>query len=127
MSDEDVRGGSGAEIPLRHDAVMIPCPVCQRPFTPAGKRLYCRDACAAAAYRRRRAARQPVVVPVHRPRRPITVYECQACDVRQLGQQRCDCCGAFMRRVGWGGPCPHCDEAVAVSDLLGEEVGTDGP
>jgi len=28
----------------------------------------------------------------------------------------------FMRRVGPGGNCPHCDEPVAITDLLGEEV-----
>jgi len=27
-----------------------------------------------------------------------------------------------MRRIGIGGSCPHCDEAVAVAELLGEEV-----
>ena len=28
-----------------------------------------------------------------------------------------------MRRVGIGGHCPHCDEPVAITDLLDEEVG----
>jgi hypothetical protein len=27
-----------------------------------------------------------------------------------------------MRKVGIGGSCPHCDEPVAVTELLGEEV-----
>jgi hypothetical protein len=27
-----------------------------------------------------------------------------------------------MRRVGLGGPCPHCDGAVTINDLLGEAV-----
>jgi len=27
-----------------------------------------------------------------------------------------------MRRIGLGGRCPHCDEAVAVADLLDQEV-----
>jgi hypothetical protein len=27
-----------------------------------------------------------------------------------------------MRRVGLGGHCPHCDEPVAIADLLDEEV-----
>lgn len=35
-----------------------------------------------------------------------------------LGQQRCDDCGVFSRRVGPGGPCPHCNEPVALVDLL---------
>jgi hypothetical protein len=37
------------EIPLRHDAVTIPCPRCGQPFVPTGKRRYCTDACKAAA------------------------------------------------------------------------------
>jgi hypothetical protein len=113
---------TGPRTPLRHDAVTIPCPVCQTPFVAAGKRLYCSGACNAAAYRRRKRAAEPVVSPRARPRKPITVYECDACGTRAVGQQRCEECGAFMRRVGLGGACPHCDEAVAVSELLGQEV-----
>lgn len=29
----------------------------------------------------------------------------------------------FCRRVGIGGLCPHCDEPVAISDLLGDTTG----
>ena len=112
------------EIPLRHDAVTIPCPSCARPFTPTGKRRYCTDACKAAAYRRRHHVDDPpFVVPPARPRKPVTVYECDTCGTRAVGEQRCDDCGTFMRRVGLGGDCPHCDEPVAVTDLLGKEVG----
>lgn len=110
------------DIPLRHDAVTIPCPRCGRPFVPAGKRRYCSDACKAAAYRRRQHIVAPVVLPRARPRKPITVYECDDCATRALGEQRCDQCGTFMRRIGIGGHCPHCDEPVAVTDLLAEEV-----
>lgn len=114
---------TGARSPSRHDAVTIPCPVCATRFVPAGKRLYCRPACVAAAYRlRKRAAEPPVVIPQDRPRKPVTVYECGACGTRAVGEQRCEDCGAFMRRVGLGGPCPHCGDAVTVTDLLGEEV-----
>ncbi len=92
------------------------------PFVPAGKRLYCSNACNAAAYRRRKQATPPVVVPRARPRRPITIYECETCDTRALGEQRCADCGTFMRRIGYGGHCPSCAEPVAVADLLGEEA-----
>ena len=63
-----------------------------------------------------------VVLPPARPRRPITVYECQGCGARAVGQQRCEECGTFMRKLGLGGPCPHCDEPVAVTELLDQEV-----
>ena len=29
-----------------------------------------------------------------------------------------------MRKLGLGGPCPHCDEPVAVTELLDQEVVT---
>jgi predicted RNA-binding Zn-ribbon protein involved in translation (DUF1610 family) len=47
------------------------------------------------------------------------VYECPDCGERQAGTRRCQDCNLFMRRVGPGGSCPHCDEPVLVSDLLG--------
>jgi hypothetical protein len=111
------------DLPSRHDAVTIPCPHCGQLFVAAGKRRYCTNACKAAAYRRRHHPDQPpVVVPPARPRKPHTIYECDDCGTRALGQQHCDQCRTFMRRVGIGGHCPHCDEPVAITDLLDEEV-----
>ncbi len=96
------------------------CPACQRPFSPSGRRRYCSDACRRQAYKRRhQPAPTPIVVPPCRPRRPSTVYQCPSCDARTVGEQRCADCATFMQRVGPGGNCPHCDEAVAVTDLLG--------
>ena len=104
--------------PSCHDAVTTICPRCQRAFTPVGRQKYCSGACRAAAYRRRRDADRPAVtVPRRRPRRPITVYECDTCGHRALGEQRCADCATFMRRIGLGGECPHCSEPVAVTDL----------
>ena len=109
--------------PLCHDDVTT-CPVCQHNFTPVGRQKYCSDACRAAAYRRRKnAARPPLTIPKTQPRRPITVYECDNCNTRALGNQRCEC-GTFMRRVGIGGCCPNCDDPIAVVELIGEEVVT---
>jgi hypothetical protein len=116
--------------PSRDDAETIPlgttlvCPVCQRRFTPRGRRRFCSDACHKAAWRRRH---QPppaaaLVVPPARPRRPITVYACPSCQARYLGEQRCGDCGVFCHRVGLGGTCPHCEEPVAAADLIAEGV-----
>jgi life-span regulatory factor Ecl1 len=105
------------------EGVTTTCPVCQRQFTPVGRRAYCSEACRVAAYRRRRdAERPPVVLPTATPRRPITVYECDGCGVRAVGEQRCPDCTTFMRRIGIGGCCPRCNDPVAVTELLGEEV-----
>lgn len=118
------RIGHGMEPPSPscHDGVtMMTCPVDQRSFAPTGRQRYCSDACRAAAYRRRRdAGRTAVVIPAHRPKRPITVYECDSCGERALGQQRCETCRTFMRRVGTGGCCPSCDEPITASELIGE-------
>ena len=111
------------ELPSRHDAVTMACPICRHPFTPAGRRTYCSDACRAAAYRRRRdTPPAPIIVPRTQPRRPITVYECDNCGNRAVGDQRCADCATFMRRVGIGGHCPSCDEPIAITELLAEEV-----
>jgi hypothetical protein len=108
--------------PSSDDDTVTNCPVCQRPFTPVGRQKYCGDACRAAAYRRRRAAplAATLVVPKARPRRPITVYECDTCGARALGEQRCADCATFMRKIGIGGNCPSCDEPVAVAELVSE-------
>jgi hypothetical protein len=106
------------ESPSCHDAVTTTCPVCQQTFTPTGRQKFCSDKCRAAAYRRRRdTARAAVTVPKSRPRRPITVYECDGCGARALGQQRCDTCSTFMRKIGVGGECPHCGEPLATNEL----------
>jgi hypothetical protein len=104
-----------------HDAVTTACPVDGRPFIPVGRQAYCSPACRAIAYRRRRdAARPPVVVPKAQPRRPITVYECDTCGDRSLGDQRCGDCNTWMRRIGVGGCRPSCDEPIVVQELLGQ-------
>ena len=105
-------------------AVTMACPVCGSPFTVSGRRRFCSDACRAAAHRRRRAAARPVVViPTASRRVPLTVYACDGCGARAVGEQRCADCSTFMRRLGIGGACPSCDEAITVAELTGLEVG----
>jgi hypothetical protein len=111
------------EAPLRDGTAAATCPVCQVTFVPAPNKRYCGKPCRDTAWRRRHQVRAvPIIVPRSRPRRALTVYECEACGTRSVGDQRCRECGSFMRRIGLGGRCPHCDEAVAVADLLDEEV-----
>ena len=113
------------ELPSRHDAVTMTCPVCQHTFVPVGRQKFCTDTCKATAYRRRRDARPvSLVVPTSQPRRPITVYECDTCGARSLGQQHCPDCATFMRKIGIGGHCPCCDEPITVGELVGQEVTT---
>ena len=95
------------------------CPICAATFTWVGRRRYCSDACRARAYRRRRAATAPELPPTPPGGvRARSVYECPECGERRLGEQRCEACGVFCFRVGLGGVCPHCDEPVAVADLI---------
>jgi len=116
-------GSPGVKSPLPHDSPTITCPVCGNSFPASGRRTYCSDACRANAHRRRRSSGTlPTLrVPKSQPRREITVYECDSCGERSLGEQRCLECHTFMRRVGIGGHCPSCDESVAISELVGSE------
>jgi len=108
--------------PSCHDAVTTTCPVCDASFAPLGRQRYCSGACRAAAYRARRGGPRPsVVVPRGKPRRPVTVYQCDSCGVRALGEQYCSECSTFMSKVGIGGLCPSCGEAVSITEL-GHEV-----
>ena len=77
-------------------------------------------ACRQAAWRQRHPTPLPAV-PARLPR-PATVYEGPSCSTRYLGQQRCEDCQQFCRRVGPGGLCPHGGEPVAVGDLLPAEA-----
>ena len=116
-------GGRPAATPSRNDGrddTAAACPACGQPFTPAGRRRWCSAACRQAAWRQHHPAPRLAAAPATPPRtaRDATIYQCPDCDERYLGRQRCDDCGTFCRRVGPGGPCPHCDEPVAVKDLI---------
>ena len=112
-----------AKTPLRNEDrndSAAACPACGQPFTPAGRRRWCSDACRQAAWRRRHPAPGPAGGGTAAPPAAAgnaTIYQCPECDERYLGQQRCDDCGTFCRRLGPGGACPHCDEPVAIKDL----------
>ncbi len=62
------------------------------------------------------------MVPKGQPRKPMTVYACEGCGLRAVGEQRCEECQIFMRRVGLGGTCPNCEEPISVNELLDQEV-----
>ena len=103
-------------VPVRNVGVTTRCPVCGLPFTPVGRQRVCSAACRQAAWRSRHGAALPSI-----PRRASpasTIYECQSCETRYLGEQRCADCGAFCHKLGPGAPCPHCDEPVLLADLL---------
>ncbi len=99
--------------PVRNTSVTATCGICGGPL-PAGRaRRWCSGACRQAAFRTRRAAPAPA-----QPAKADTVYECPDCEVRYLGSQRCEDCNRWCRRLGPGGPCPHCDELVVLGDFL---------
>jgi predicted nucleic acid-binding Zn ribbon protein len=102
----------------RNGSVTDRCAVCDDPMPLGRPRMTCSDACRQALWRRRHQPPPPSApqLPASRPRKPGTVYECPACDIRLLGVQRCEC-GSFMRRLGPGGLCPCCDEAITFEEL----------
>jgi endogenous inhibitor of DNA gyrase (YacG/DUF329 family) len=112
------------KMPSRNDNrndTTTPCPACGQQFVRSGRRQWCSDACRQAAWRRRNVVLAPpeiaLVLP-KRTKRDATVYECPNCETRYLGNQYCSDCRTFCRRVGRGGTCPHCDEPVAINDLI---------
>jgi hypothetical protein len=101
---------------VRDDDATNACPVCCRTFEAQGRQRFCSTGCRQAAWRAsRRAPIKPVVA------RSGTVYECPGCEARYIGEQRCDDCNTWCRRLGPGAPCPQCDEPVAMSDLFSDD------
>ena len=99
--------------PVRDDSATITCLVCGQAFEPQRRQRFCSTSCRQTGWRRtRRAPIEPVVA------RTDTVYACPICDARYLGQQRCDDCNTWCRRLGPGALCPCCDEPIAISDLF---------
>lgn len=113
------------DAPYRNDGVTMTCPVCGTAFVPAGRQRFCSAACRQAAWRRRHPTQLPAL-PARTPRTE-TVYECPVCETRLLGEQRCPDCQVFCRRVGPGGACPHCDQPVALADLISPARGGTAP
>jgi len=99
--------------PVRDDTATMSCGVCGQPFTPSGRQRWCSTECRQTAWRRTRAAPIPPA-----PAKTTTVYECGDCGTRYLGEQRCDNCNTWCQRIGAGGLCPHCDEPVALADII---------
>ncbi|HEX3219488.1 MAG TPA: hypothetical protein VNO31_15040 [Umezawaea sp.] len=99
------------------------CPICNSGFTPIRRQRYCTNACRQIAYRRRHHSADPVEQLPSTRHRDTTVYTCDHCEQRYLGQQWCPDCNRPCRRVGPGGICPHCDEPVAIQDLINITMG----
>ncbi len=100
---------------VRNDTATTACGQCGIPFTATGRQRWCTDACRQAAWRRRRQAPRRTL-----PAKADTIYQCPQCDARYLGTQRCQDCNTWCRRLGPGGPCPHCDDLVAITDLIAD-------
>ncbi len=95
-------------------------PVCWTPFIRVRRQRFCSDNCRKTAWTRTRRANERPTQPVPSPvrRREATVYSCPYCEVRYYAQQWCPDCNQPCTRIGLGGLCPHCEEPVALTDLL---------
>ena len=102
--------------PVRDGCATPRCGLCGQPLTGRGDQLWCSVTCRQRAWRRARSV--PAALTAAPPATaPAVVYECPECQARYL-EQRCPDCNTWCRRLGAGGPCPHCDELVVVSDIL---------
>ncbi len=102
------------------------CVVCGTPL-PTARAQYCSPGCKQRAYRLRHATalvedRGSWAAALKRRQRLVaqTVYECPECGERYLAEQRCPDCNRFGRALGLGGACPHCDQPILITELLGE-------
>jgi hypothetical protein len=89
---------------------------------------YCSPGCKQRAYRLRHDDAPAgdlgaVAADLKRRQRLVaqTIYECPECGECYLGEQRCPDCNRFCRALGLGGTCPHCDQPILLTELLGEE------
>ena len=98
----------------------VTCPACRQPFTSIRRQTYCTPACRQAAWRARHPQPRPAPTTIAptTDRRAKTVYQCPECDSRYLGQQWYHDCNKPCARLAAGGLCPHCDEPVAISDII---------
>ncbi len=96
------------------------CPVCWATFHPTGRQRFCSDTCRKTAWARtHRTVPRPVTpVPPAGRHRDTTIYSCPGCDTRYHGQQWCPDCNQPCTRIGLGGLCPHCDQPIALTELL---------
>jgi hypothetical protein len=91
----------------------------------SARSIYCSAACKQRCYRARHTTPRLAKVDPHAPERVRTdrvahsVYECSSCSERFVGVSRCPDCHLFMRNVGVGGACLHCDEPLLLTELLG--------
>ena len=97
---------------VRNDTATTVCGICGTGFTPVGRQQWCSDTCRQTAWRRRTRVAPPTV-----PANPNIVYECPECEARYLNERRCADCNTFCYNIGPGGPCPHCDDLVTISEL----------
>ncbi|HUZ76552.1 MAG TPA: hypothetical protein VMV93_03100 [Chloroflexota bacterium] len=93
----------------------------------SGRGRYCTRACQQRAYRLRHTPGQAALLQAwarqlaeQRLLVSQTIYECPRCEQRSLGQRRCPDCNLMGRKLGLGGDCPHCDELLLVTELLGD-------
>ena len=97
------------------------CPNCSAWFTPHGRQAYCQPPCRQQAYRKRLVAQDIQAATSKMPRRgrqEVSVYQCDNCQEVYLGEQWCPDCQRPCTRLGLGGNCPHCQEAVSIDQLL---------
>lgn len=107
-------GHDPGRVSVRNDTATTVCGWCANRFTPAGRQHWCSDRCRQAAWRNRQRTPRPSGVVIIKG---DIIYECPQCETRYLNERRCADCNSWCRNIGPGGPCPHCDEPVTITDI----------
>ena len=101
------------------------CVSCATPLD-STRAIYCSAACKQRRYRDRQVTTRRARVGIPAPERARsdrvahTVYECSNCGERFVGLRGCPDCNLFLRNLGLGGACAHCDEPLLLTELLGD-------
>ncbi len=91
------------------------CQVCATPLAGRADQRFCSPTCRQTAHRRRGGTPTALtpVLPAGASRRDRTIYECDDCGERLIGQQWCHDCQRSCRRLDFGG-----GDAVTIADLV---------
>ncbi|MCA1698849.1 MAG: hypothetical protein LC790_08110 [Actinobacteria bacterium] len=111
--------------PPRHGSVTATgCQVCATPLAGRADQRFCSPTCRQTAHRRRvgAAVTRAPVLPLGQSRRANSIYECDDCGERLIGEQWCPDCQRPCRRLDFGGPCPSCGDAVTIAELIGSPM-----
>ncbi|MHB1502234.1 MAG: hypothetical protein ACYCYK_14065 [Candidatus Dormibacteria bacterium] len=106
--------------PVRDGYATLRCQLCGKPLSGRGGKRWCSTVCRQRAWRLAKAA--PVAPKV--VAKSDTVYECDECEARYLGEQRCPDCNIWCLICGRSAVAyaEHLDHALQITRMIARYV-----